>query len=134
MSSGLAYETGLFSNTDEVVALNKIAARLSGLYSSHMRDEDDEVESAVRELIDIGTRSGGPAHMSHAKISTMRLWGAAPRIIAQLDATRAAGVDVSADVEATGMGPSSVRSPPPHFSEFPGPREDVGIQLEREPG
>lgn len=98
LSSGLAYETGLFSNTDEVVALNKTAARLGGLYSSHMRDEDDEVESAVRELIDIGARSGGPAHMSHAKISTMRLWGAAPRIIAQLDAARAAGIDVSADV------------------------------------
>lgn len=98
LSSGLAYETGLFSNTDEVVALNTTGARLCGLYSSHIRDEDDEVESAVRELIDIGTRSGGPAHMSHAKISTMRLWGAAPRIIAQLDAARAAGVDVSADI------------------------------------
>jgi N-acyl-D-amino-acid deacylase len=63
-----------------------------------MRNEDDEVESAVRELIDIGTRTGGPVHVSHIKISTKRLWGVAPRIIAQLEAARAAGVDVSADV------------------------------------
>ena len=98
LSSGLAYETGLFSSTDEVVALNQTAARRGGLYSSHMRNEDDEVESAVRELIDIGTRTGGPVHVSHIKISTKRLWGVAPRIIAQLEAARAAGVDVSADV------------------------------------
>lgn len=98
LSSGLAYATGLFSNTEEVVALNDTAARHGGLYSSHMRDEDDEVESAVRELVDIGARTRGPVHVSHIKISTMRLWGAAPRIIAHLEAARAAGVDVSADI------------------------------------
>ena len=98
LSSGLAYETGLFSSTDEVVALNEAAAPRGGLYSSHMRNEDDEVESAVRELIDIGARTSGPVHVSHIKISTMRLWGVAPRIIAQLEAARATNVDTSADI------------------------------------
>ncbi len=98
LSSGLAYETGLFSNTEELIPLNEVAARQGGLYASHMRNETDEVASAVRELIDIGTRTKGPAHVSHMKISTLRLWGQAPAILAQLDAARAAGVDVSADV------------------------------------
>ena len=98
LSSGLAYETGLFSNTEELIPLNAVAARLGGLYASHMRNETDEVASAVRELIDIGTRTNSAAHVSHMKISTLRLWGQAPAILAQLDAARAAGVDVSADV------------------------------------
>jgi N-acyl-D-amino-acid deacylase len=98
LSSGLAYETGLFSNTEELLPLNTTAARQGGLYASHMRNETDEVAAAVRELIEIGTRTKGPAHVSHMKISTLRLWGQAPAIIAQLDAARAAGIDVSADV------------------------------------
>jgi N-acyl-D-amino-acid deacylase len=98
LSSGLAYETGLFSNTEELIPLNAVAARQGGLYASHMRNETDEVASAVRELIDIGSRTKGPAHVSHMKISTMRLWGQAPAILAQLDAARAAGMEVSADV------------------------------------
>jgi len=98
LSSGLAYETGLFSSTEELVALNAVAARRGGLYSSHMRNESDEVPAAVHELIDVGARTHGPAHVSHMKISSLRFWGQAPVILAQLDAARAAGVDVSADV------------------------------------
>jgi N-acyl-D-amino-acid deacylase len=39
MSTGLRYIPGFYSNTDEVVALSKVAAAAGGIYTSHLREE-----------------------------------------------------------------------------------------------
>ena len=39
MSTGLRYIPGFYSNTDEVVALSKVAADSGGIYTSHLREE-----------------------------------------------------------------------------------------------
>ena len=36
---GLRYIPGFYSNTDEVVALSKVAADSGGIYTSHLREE-----------------------------------------------------------------------------------------------
>ena len=39
ISTGLKYLPGAFSETDEVVALSKVAADSGGIYTSHLREE-----------------------------------------------------------------------------------------------
>jgi N-acyl-D-amino-acid deacylase len=46
-STGLIYIPGTYSNSDEVVALAKAAAKSNGVYASHMRDEGARVLEAI---------------------------------------------------------------------------------------
>jgi len=39
LSTGLIYNPGAYSKTDELIALSKVAARHGGFYASHIRDE-----------------------------------------------------------------------------------------------
>lgn len=98
LSSGLEYEPGIWSEPSEVLALAKVAAARGGRYISHVRSEDRWFEQALDEIIDIGRITGMPVQVSHIKLAMKRLWGQTPRIIAKLDAARAEGVNISADI------------------------------------
>jgi N-acyl-D-amino-acid deacylase len=98
LSSGLEYDPGIYSETSEVLALAKVAAGAGGRYISHVRSEDRWFEQALDEIIEIGRVTGMPVQVSHIKLAMKRLWGEAPRILEKLDAARAAGVDITADI------------------------------------
>ncbi|HEX7720001.1 MAG TPA: D-aminoacylase [Woeseiaceae bacterium] len=98
LSSGLEYEPGIHSDPAEVLALAQVAASAGGRYISHVRSEDRWFEEALDEIIEIGRVTGMPVQVSHIKLAMKRLWGEAPRIIAKLDAARAEGVQITADI------------------------------------
>jgi len=98
LSTGLEYEPGIFSATDEVIALASVAASYGGRYSSHIRDEDDRFHEAVEELLTIGLEANIPVHISHIKLADRLYWGSTGTIIAGLDAARASGIEVTADI------------------------------------
>jgi len=98
LSAGLEYDPGIYSNTIEVTALARVAAAQGGRYISHIRSEDRWFEEALDEIIAIGQAADLPVQISHMKLAMTRLWGRAPEILERLDAARAAGVDVTADV------------------------------------
>jgi N-acyl-D-amino-acid deacylase len=98
LSSGLEYEPGIYSDPAEVMALAKLTAASGGRYISHVRSEDRWFEQALDEIIDIGRVTGMPVQVSHIKLAMKRLWGETPRIIAKLDAARADGVQITADI------------------------------------
>ena len=50
-STGLIYIPGTYSNTEEVVALGRAAAKFGGTYASHMRDEGEHVLEAITEAV-----------------------------------------------------------------------------------
>ena len=77
-STGLIYIPGTYSNTEEVVALAKAAAKYGGVYASHMRDEGSKVLQAIEEAVTVGKR---PACRSSFRISrsTTRAFGARAR-------------------------------------------------------
>jgi N-acyl-D-aspartate/D-glutamate deacylase len=97
LATGLIYNPGTYSKTDELVALAKIAAQHKGLYASHIRDESTAVESAIAEIIEIARRAGLRVHISHIKVSGRRAWGKAPDVIALIRRARKDGVEVTAD-------------------------------------
>jgi N-acyl-D-amino-acid deacylase len=96
-STGLIYIPGTYSNTEEVVALAKAAARHGGTYASHMRDEGEHVIEAITEAVTVGRESGMPVELSHFKIDNQRLWGMSDMTIALVERFRREGVDVVVD-------------------------------------
>ncbi len=98
LSTGLEYDPGIYSNTDEVIALAKTAATDGGRYASHMRSEDRAFYEAVEELIRIGREAQIPVQISHLKLAALSTWGHAKPVLLRLEAARAEGIDVTADV------------------------------------
>jgi N-acyl-D-amino-acid deacylase len=97
MSTGLRYVPGIYSETEEVIELAKVAAAYGGFYSSHIRDEGPGSVDAVRELIRIGEEAGLPVQLSHHKLMGQPQWGRSVETLALVDEARARGVDVTLD-------------------------------------
>ncbi len=96
-STGLQYVPGTYAETDEIVALAKVAAKSGGVYASHMRNEGTELEAAVAETLLIGERAGMAVQVSHLKVDAPSRWGASAKALALIDAARARGMRVMAD-------------------------------------
>jgi N-acyl-D-amino-acid deacylase len=97
LSSGLEYDPGFYSEPSELVELAKAAAAHGGFYSSHVRDEENEVFDAWREAIDVGRRAKLPVHISHMKLASMPVWGRAAEALKILEEAKAEGLDVTGD-------------------------------------
>ncbi|MBK8559064.1 D-aminoacylase [Candidatus Amarobacter glycogenicus] len=106
-STGLIYEPGRYSTTDEVVALAKECRPYTGIYATHMRNEGDKLLEAVDEALHIAREAAIPLHISHHKSAGRRNWGRVTDSLAKIDAANAAGMDVTLDVYpyTAGSGP-----------------------------
>jgi N-acyl-D-amino-acid deacylase len=98
LSTGLEYDPGIYSERSEVIALAKVASSFGGRYISHIRSEDFAFWQAIDEILAIGREAKLPVQISHAKLAMRSLWGRADSLIAILDAARAGGIDVTADI------------------------------------
>lgn len=99
-SAGLFYAPQSFATTDEVVAVAREAAVRGGLYDTHQRDESSYtigLLGSVREAIAIGRAAGMPVHFAHLKALGVDVHGQAGAVIAEIDAARRAGMQVTAD-------------------------------------
>jgi N-acyl-D-amino-acid deacylase len=93
LSTGLIYVPGIYSATDEIVALAAETARYGGLYAGHIRGEGEHLFRAVAEALEIGERAGLPVHISHLKCESSLVWGQAGRLLETLHAGRDATGD-----------------------------------------
>jgi N-acyl-D-aspartate/D-glutamate deacylase len=110
-SAGLRYVPGIFSTTEEVIELARVAAARGGFYSSHIRDEGAGVIDAVREVVRIAREAGMPAQVSHHKIMGQPQWGWSVRTLAIIDSARAQGLDITIDqyaYDATSTGTAAL--------------------------
>lgn len=98
LATGLEYDPGIFADRAEVLALAKVAAAAGGRYISHIRSEDRWFWEAIDEIITIGREATLPVQVSHVKLAMVPLWGRADSLIRVLDAARASGVDITADI------------------------------------
>ena len=96
-STGLRYVPGIYSKTEEVVELAKVAATQGGSYFSHIRDEGAGSIDAVAEVIRIAREARMPAQVTHHKLMGQQQWGQSVRTLAMVDSARAQGLDVSID-------------------------------------
>ena len=99
MTTALIYAPSSYTTTDELVEVAKAAAAHGGIYASHIRGEGAEVVQSVREAIAIGERAGMPVEIFHLKVAHQPSWGLLmDSVRAVVDAARARGVDVAADM------------------------------------
>ena len=98
LSTSLIYSPATFAETPELIALATASAQCGGMYISHMRNESDNLIESVDELIAIAKASGGPAEIYHLKQAGRGNWGKLDGVIQRVEAARAAGVRVSANM------------------------------------
>jgi N-acyl-D-amino-acid deacylase len=97
VSSGLDYPPGSFASTDELAALANEAARLGGIYHTHVRYPlGDRFLDPFREAIEIGRRGEAPVHITHF-YHRASFPGRPDQMLALIDDARTEGLDVTFD-------------------------------------
>jgi N-acyl-D-amino-acid deacylase len=98
VGSSMIYIPAVYAETDELVALTGEAARCGGMYISHIRNEGSGLLAAIDELIEIGRRTGARVEAYHLKAAGRPNWPLMDEAIARIEAARAAGVAVTANM------------------------------------
>ncbi len=98
LSTGLIYAPGSYAATEEIVEIARVAGRHRGFYASHIRGEGATLLDAVTEAITVGREGDLPVQVSHIKAAGRPNWGKVADALALIDAARAEGLDVMADV------------------------------------
>ena len=98
IGSSLIYPPAFFASTEELVELTKASAPYGGMYISHMRSEANRLLEAVAELIRIAREAGVPAEIYHLKASGQSNWHKMDSVFAMVEAARAEGLKITADM------------------------------------
>lgn len=97
VASALIYAPGAYAKTDELIALAAASAP-NGMYISHMRSEGNRLTEAVDELITISREARVPAEIYHLKAAGQQNWPKMDEVIRRVDAARASGLRITADM------------------------------------
>ncbi len=98
VTTALIYNPFTYAKTPELISLAQESGRCGGMYIAHMRSEGDRLVEAVQETIDIAKASGAPAEIYHLKVAGRVNWSKLDTVIAQVQAARAAGIRITADM------------------------------------
>jgi N-acyl-D-amino-acid deacylase len=98
VTTALIYNPFTYAKTAELIALADESGKCGGMYIAHMRSEGDRLVEAVQETIDIAKASGAPAEIYHLKAAGQANWGKLDTVIGQVEAARAKGVRITADM------------------------------------
>src|SRR5262249_50791233 len=117
VASALEYAPDYFNTTEDLIEFCKVAAKFRGKYITHMRSEGDRLLEAIDEVIRISRESGLPAEIYHFKAAGRANWSKMDAAIAKVEAARAAGVPLTADIypyPAASPRPDPRLPPPAH--------------------
>ena len=98
VASSLIYPPGSFADTDELIALAKVAAEYDGIYASHLRNEASRLTEAVDELLQIAEQAKIRAEIYHLKASGRTNWAKLDQVVERVQQARAEGLQITADV------------------------------------
>jgi N-acyl-D-amino-acid deacylase len=131
MTTALIYPPSSYATTDELAEVAKAVARHGGTYASHIRGEGGEVVQAVREAIEIGERGGLPVEIFHLKVAYRPGWGVLMDSVRRVvEAARARGVDVAADMYVYTAGGTGLEATIPSWAHEGG-RDSLFARLAR---
>ncbi len=120
MSTGLVYPPGLYSATEELIALSRVVRRYGGYYATHVRGEANPVVESVKEVLRIADAAGISAQISHHKAAGRENWGKV-RITYGLIEAAARNQDVSFDVYPYTAGSANLSQLVPPWAHVGGP-------------
>ncbi|MCM8769938.1 MAG: D-aminoacylase [Candidatus Omnitrophica bacterium] len=97
-STGLIYDPGMFSRTEELIALAKVVAKAGGFYATHIRGEgENTLLPAIRETITIGQKAEIAVQVSHLKVANPTSGEKAKVVLEMLETARRNGLDITYD-------------------------------------
>ncbi|MBA7512678.1 D-aminoacylase [subsurface metagenome] len=97
LSTGLEYAPGSYASTAELIELNKVVAKNGGIYATHIRSEDDHVEEAIREALQICKETDVSLQISHLKACNKSNWNKVDHILEMIHTAAESGMPVKAD-------------------------------------
>ncbi len=97
LSTGLEYTPGSFAQPEEISELCKVAARLGGVYATHMRDEGDQLLESLDETIGVARQSGISLQISHFKIAYPRNWHKIDAALSKIEEANKEGISIFCD-------------------------------------
>ena len=98
VTTALIYNPNTYAKTQELVSLATESGACGGMYIAHMRSEGDRLLEAIDETIQIARESGAPAEIYHLKVAGKQNWNKLDAVIAKVEAARASGTRITADM------------------------------------
>ena len=98
VTTALIYNPNTYAKTPELVSLATESGACGGMYIAHMRSEGDRLLEAIDETIQIARESGAPAEIYHLKVAGKQNWNKLDAVIAKVEAARASGTRITADM------------------------------------
>lgn len=98
LSAALIYAPDSYADTAELIALASAAAEYDGLFAAHLRSEGETFLEALEEFLTIVRTAGIRGEIYHLKASGQRNWHKLAAVIERVEAERAAGLPVTADM------------------------------------
>ena len=98
VGSSLIYAPAFYAPPFELIELAKVAAEYDGMYISHMRSEGNQLLEAVDELLTVAREANIRSEIYHLKAAGEANWPKMDEVIARVEAARAAGLEVVADM------------------------------------
>ena len=124
ISFGLIYTPSCYAETEELIALAKVAKEKGGMIAAHIRNESDFVEEAVAEFITVAKAAGIRGVVSHHKATLPANHGKVKKTIAMIEKANAEGCDIYCDVypyiaSRTGLAATFIPKEYAHASKIP---------------
>src|SRR5258707_5372614 len=107
VGSSLIYAPADYATTEELIALCQVASSYGGMYITHMRNESDNIYSAINEVFRIAKEAKIPAEIYHLKINNTWNWNKIDTVIAKIDSAQKGGLKITANMytyNASGTG------------------------------
>jgi N-acyl-D-amino-acid deacylase len=120
VGGSLIYPPAAFADSNELTALAQAAAESGGGYIAHMRSEADRFLEALDETIGIARATGQRAEAYHLKAAGEKNWPKMAQAIANIDAARKQGLQVSADMYAYTAGATGLTAGLPPWVQADG--------------
>ncbi|MBC2839973.1 amidohydrolase family protein [Robiginitalea sp. SC105] len=98
LSTSLIYVPSGHAKTREITELAKVVSGYGGMYVSHIRNEEDSLLYAVRELIQVAEDADVPAEIYHFKASGQDNWHLLDSAIALVEEARGRGLAITTDM------------------------------------
>lgn len=97
LSTGLIYIPCAYSESKEIIEMCKVVAEFDGVFVIHQRSEADTIVDSMKEVIEIGRKSGVRVHWSHFKVAGKKNWDKIDVVLSLLEQAKAEGIRVSFD-------------------------------------
>lgn len=101
LSTGLSYIPQSYSlrSGTEVKEVAKATQPYNGVYDTHLRNQGSGILDAIKEVEEISDYAGKlKVHISHIKVGPIKNYPLVDNVIAQMNAARGRGMDITANV------------------------------------